>query len=391
MAELLHDIEALRRTEFPLTEVCAYLNHAGTGPLPRRHIRAATGFLEACCSGKPPTTLAQSEQQLAALRGRAGRLMEAAAEEIAVLSHTTQALALVPLALDWREGDEAITYEKDYPSVVLSLMRLRKKGVRLRFLPDRGGRFELDDLRRLIAPRTRLISLSMVNFVTGFRAPIEEIGRLCRERGIWLVVDAVQALGAIRVPARELGADILAAHGYKHLLSGYGVAICYCSPRAREALDITVPGWQGTLANADASAMLDHEGVAFTGDARRFEPAVPNFAGLFGANESLQLLLEVGPAAIERRIFALLDDLAPELEGRGYRVVSSRRAAERSSLLTFACPPGVDSAALARELDQRAVHCSRREGLIRVSPHFYNSSADIQRLLDCLPAAGGRG
>ena len=390
MAEL-HDIEALRRTEFPLTEVCAYLNHAGTGPLPRRHVRAATAFLEACCSGKPPTTLAQSEQQLAALRGRAGRLMEVGAEDIAILSHTTQALALVPLALDWREGDEAITYEKDYPSVVLSLMRLRKKGVRLRFLPDRGGRFELDDLRRLIAPRTRLISLSMVNFVTGFRAPIEEIGRLCRERGIWLVVDAVQALGAICVAARELGADILAAHGYKHLLSGYGVALCYCSSRAREALDITVPGWQGTLANADASAMLDHESVAFTGDARRFEPAVPNFAGLFGANESLQLLLEVGPAAIERRIFALLDDLAPELEGRGYRVVSSRRAAERSSLLTFACPPGVDSAALARELDQRAVHCSRREGLIRVSPHFYNSSADIQRLLDCLPATGGRG
>ena len=137
--------------------------------------------------------------------------------------------------------------------------------------------------------------------------------------------------------------------------------------------------------------MLDHESVAFTGDARRFEPAVPNFAGLFGANESLQLLLDVGPAAIERRIFALLDDLAPELEGRSYRVVGSRRKEERSSLLTFACPPGVDSAALARDLDQRAVHCSRREGLIRVSPHFYNNSADIQRLLDCLPAAGGQG
>jgi selenocysteine lyase/cysteine desulfurase len=390
MAEL-HDVEALRRTEFPLTEACAYLNHAGTGPLPRRHVRAAMGFLEACCAGKPPTTLAQSEQQLAALRCRAGRLMEAGAEEIAILSHTTQALALVPLALDWHEGDEVITYEKDYPSVVLSLMRLCKKGVQLRFLPDRGGRFELDDLTRLISPRTRLISLSMVNFVTGFRAPIEEVGRLCRERGIWLVVDAVQALGAIRVAARELGADILAAHGYKHLLCGYGVALCYCSPRAREALDITVPGWQGTLANADASAMLDHENVVFTGDARRFEPAVPNFAGLFGANESLQLLLDVGPAAIERRTFALLDDLAPELEGRGYRVVGSRRKKERSSLLTFACPPGVDSAALARDLDQRAVHCSRREGLIRVSPHFYNNSADIQRLLDCLPAAGGQG
>jgi Selenocysteine lyase len=158
-------------------------------------------------------------------------------------------------------------------------MRLRRLGVKLRFIPDRGGRFELEDLRALLTPRTRLISLSLVNFVTGFRAPIEEIGALCRERGIWLVVDAVQALGAIRVHARDLGADILAAHGYKHLLSGYGVALCYCSPRARQELDITIPAWPGTMANADPSAMLDYEGAVFTGDARRFEPAVPNFAG----------------------------------------------------------------------------------------------------------------
>ena len=308
------DIESLRRSEFPLTESCAYLNHAGTGPLPRRHVAAASAFLAACCEGKPPTTLAQSEIQLSALRGRAGALMSAGAEDIAVLSHTTQALALVPLALDWQEGDEVITFEKDYPSIVFSLMRLRRLGVKLRFIPDRGGRFELEDLRALLTPRTRLISLSLVNFVTGFRAPIEEIGALCRERGIWLVVDAVQALGAIRVHARDLGADILAAHGYKHLLSGYGVALCYCSPRARQELDITIPAWPGTMANADPSAMLDYEGAVFTGDARRFEPAVPNFAGLFGANESLQLLLDVGPAAIERRIFAFLDDLLPELE-----------------------------------------------------------------------------
>ena len=118
----LHDIEALRQSEFPLTESCTYLNHAGTGPLPRRHVRAAMGFLEACCAGKPPTTLAQSEQQLAALRCRAGRLMEAGAEEIAILSHTTQALALVPLALDWHEGDE-VTSALD-PELVGEVLRV---------------------------------------------------------------------------------------------------------------------------------------------------------------------------------------------------------------------------------------------------------------------------
>src|SRR4029077_12600497 len=129
--------------------------------------------------------LAQSEIQLAALRGRAGALMSAGAKDIAVLSHTTQALSLVPLALDWKEGDEVITFEKDYPSIVFSLMRLRAKGVKLRFIPDRGGRFELREWGGLLSPRSRLISLSLVNFVTGFRAPIEDIGAICRTRGIW--------------------------------------------------------------------------------------------------------------------------------------------------------------------------------------------------------------
>jgi len=383
------DIESLRRSEFPLLDHCAYLNHAGTGPLPRRHVRAATAFLDACCEGKPPTTLAQSEAQLAALRARGAALMSVAAEDIAILSHTTQGLSLVPLALDWREGDEVITYEKDYPSVVFSLMRLRRRGVRLRIVPDKGERFDIADLKALVTPRTRLISLSLVNFVSGFRAPIEEIGRICRASGIWLVVDAVQALGAIEVKPRELGADIVSAHGYKHLLSGYGVALCYCSPRARAELDIAVPSFAGTMANTDPSFMLDHEAAVFTADARRFEPAVPNFAGLFGANESLQLLLDAGAAAIERRIRGLLDDLAPELKKRGYPVVSPWASAERSSLLTFACPAWVDGAALSRSLNERAVYCSLREGLIRVSPHFYNTPADLERLLGCLPETGG--
>src|SRR5262249_39692424 len=154
------------------------------------------------------------------------------------LPSTTEALALVPLALDWRHGDEVVLYEREFPNLVFPWLQLRKKGVRIRFVRDRGNRFEVDDVVGLVTDRSRVVSLSLVNFVSGFRAPLEEIGRACRELEVWLLVDAIQAAGAIPVSPIELGADVLAGGGYKHLLSGYAAALCYCSERARSELDI---------------------------------------------------------------------------------------------------------------------------------------------------------
>jgi len=379
------DFGAIRSSEFPLTESWAYLNHAGTGPLPRRHVKAASAFLEAMSARRPPTSLAQSETITAEVRDKAARLLSCAPNDIAVLSSTVQSINIVPLEIDWREGDEAITYERDYPSVVYSLLRLEPRGVLVRMAPDRGGRFELADILALITKRARLVSLSLVHFATGFRAPIEELGRICRERGIWLVIDAIQAIGSIRVDVGALGADIVAAQGYKHLLSGYGVAICYCSQRAREELGVPTPSWAGTENHTDPTAMLDHRAARFTRDARRFESAVPNFAGLFGAAESLDLLLSFGTEAIEKRIFSLLDEAARELSRRGCEVVSSLEPSERSGLLSFRCPSGTDEASLLHRLAEAKVACSLREGMIRLSPHFYNDWSDFERLFACLP------
>ncbi len=375
------------RAEFPLAQDWAYLNHAGTGPVPRSHVVAAGAFVAAMNEGKPPTSLPDSAAVAAAIRDRAARLLSCTAADIAVLTSTTEALGVIPLGLDWDEGDEVITYARDYPSVVYALQRLeRLYGVVIRWIPDCGGRFDLADVAALIGPRTKLIALSLVSFANGFRAPIEEISVLCRPRGIWLSVDAIQGMGAIKLDAPALGADLLAAHGYKHLLSGYGVALAYISPRARAELAVGLPGWEGTESYTDPTSMLDHAHVRFTTDARRFEPAVPNFAGMHGTVASLDMLLHAGPEAIERHIFGLLDAMARELAARGYLVASPTGPGERSSLLSFRTPPGLDVAALARTLTEAKVTCSLREGMIRISPHLYNTQADVARLIEHLPA-----
>jgi selenocysteine lyase/cysteine desulfurase len=120
-------------------------------------------------------------------------------EDIALLSTTSQGLNLVPSGLDWRAGDEVVLYEMDHPTDIYAWLNLADRGVTMRFIKDRGGRYDAEDLEQLIGPRTRAVCLSLVNYGTGFRAPVEAIGEICRRRGVWFVVDAIMALGALRV------------------------------------------------------------------------------------------------------------------------------------------------------------------------------------------------
>ncbi len=374
------DVERLRREEFPLAAEWAYLNHAGTGPLPVCHVLAAEACLRAMATAPPRTTLAETEEALAAVRGLSARLLRCSEDEIAVLSSTVQALNLVPLALAWRPGDEVIAPARDYPSVLMSLDRLRPFGVVVRHLPDHEGRFALEDLEAAMTDRTRLVALSMVGFATGWRAPVAAVANLCRARGIWLVVDAIQAVGALDVDAPSTGADLLAAHGYKHLLAGYGVAPTFVSPRGRALLPPT-PSRMGVKDHLDATRMID-AAAEWSDTARRFESAVPSLSGLVGMAESLKLLLTAGPAETERRVFALLDRAAAGFGRLGWRVTSPLQQAERSSLLCVAPPAGIDADKAARELRAAGIVASAREGGLRLSPHVYNTHGDIDRLLD---------
>ena len=367
------------RDEFPLAADWAYLNHAGTGPVPLRHVRAVQDAVAAFANGPPPGSLAATEALTARVRQLAARLLHAETEEFAVLSSTVQGINLVPLALDWREGDEVVAHAREYPSVLLALERLQARGVRLVRLPDQSGRFTLVDLRAAITPRTRLVATSLVGFATGWRAPVADMAALCHPRGIWLVVDAIQAVGVLDVDAPALGADIVAAHGYKHMLAGYGVAPVWCSPRAR-SLTPPTPSRMGVQNHLDATRMIDAPTV-WSPTARRFEAAVPSVTGLHGMVASLELLLEATPAAIEAHVNVLLDRAAAGLARRGWAVTSPRDAGERSSLLCAVPPSGIDIQYVVARMERARVVASVREGAIRISPHMYNDDSDIDRFL----------
>lgn len=377
-------IEAVRREQFPVTREWTWFNTAAYGPLPVCNVEAQTAFLRGMSMGKQAKGVGHWWEGADEVRGKVGRLINCDPQDVAFLKSTGEGLSLVALGLDWRQGDEVVTYDQEFPSGVYPWLALERKGVTVKFVRDRG-RFRLDtgDVEELIGPRTRVVSLSLVSFNNGFRAPIEEISKICRARGVWLVVDAVQAAGALKVDTQQLGADLISAHGYKSLCSGYGISFCYVSAQLREAIDVPEPGWKSIENVTNITNQLNYK-LEYAAGARRYESGVQNISGMYGMGASIGLMLNVGIDAINDRVLSISEIVAQRLEDKGYRVVSSRRPGERSGIVS-AENPRVDAKQVASALAEARVACSVREGRLRVSSHFFNNEEDIDKLVSSLP------
>ncbi|MGC9960914.1 MAG: aminotransferase class V-fold PLP-dependent enzyme [Acidimicrobiales bacterium] len=377
-------LASLRRDEFPVTRNKVWLNTATYGPLPASNVRAQSALLDEMTIGGGAKGVGHWWEGAAQVRAKVGALIGCEAADVALLHSTGEGLSLVSLGLDWRPGDEVVLYDQEFPSGVYPWLALEERGVRTRFVHDGGRyRFEVGDVEAVLSERTRVVCVSLVNCYHGFRAPVEEISKLCRARGIWLVVDAVQAAGALRVDVASLGADLVAAHGYKSLCSGYGVGFCYVSPALREALHVSAPGWK----SIEDAPFLDKQlqyNLRYPAEARRYEASVPNLAGMYGLGASIDLFLGAGVELINDWVLQLSAEAVDALDEKGYPVVSSRRDGERSGIISARVPDG-DAARVASALAEQQVSCAVRDGRIRVSCHLFNDRSDIDRLVAALP------
>lgn len=377
VADAFSEVAELRRAEFPILRSWTYLDNATFGPVPRAHVRAASKAARQMSEKRIEEIGASATME--ELRVGAATLLDCDKENVALLKSTSEGIGLIARGLEWQNGDEVILYDRDFPGTLAPWVQLEREGVVLRFVRDRGrARFDLAEVVKLISPRTRAICLSLVNSDHGFRAPIAELGELCKRRGIWLAVDAVQAVGTLDIHAEALNADIVAAHGYKFLLSGFGIGVSYCSPRAIEELRVPSLGWKNAIDVRPVEAETSSVG------ARRFEPTILSVPTMAGMRESLSLLAGVGMAAVETQILNLIDRIASALAERSYEVISSRIPAERSALLSFR-HHSLDVEPLHAALLKQNVACAIRDRAIRISPHFYNTEEDVDRLLEALP------
>lgn len=378
------EFRTVRDEQFPVTRDWAWFNTAAYGPLPLCNIEAQTTFLSGMSIGATAAGVGHWWEGAAAVRGKVGQLINADPEDICFLKSTNEGLGLAVTGLDWAPGDEVITYDQEFPSTAYPWLGLTRKGVAVKFIRDRGrARFDVDDVAELIGPRTRVVCLSLVNFSNGFRAPVEAIAELCRSRGIWLVVDAVQAAGCLAVDVQSLGADLVSAHGYKSLCSGFGISFCYVAPRLRENLAVVVPGWKSIENVTDITHQLDYQ-LTLARGARRYESGVQNISGMYGMGASIDLFLGLGMELIGEHVLAMSALVAEQLEAHGYHTVSSQTPTERSGIVSVDCA-GREPAAVAKALKSAAVMCSVREGRLRISCHLFIDEDDVHRLSAALP------
>jgi selenocysteine lyase/cysteine desulfurase len=376
----LIDVESLRRSEFPITDRWLYFDAATYGPHPRRYVQSITDIATRLSTD----LLGQTSGELEGVRASAAQLLHAPVEQVALLRSTGEGTNLVASGVAWQPGDEVILYELDFPSLISPWLAQADRGVNIRVIEDRGrNRFDVDDFRQLLTQRTRAISVSLVNNTTGFRAPVEDIAALCREHNVWLTVDAVQAVGSVDVDAPSFGADIVVAHSYKFLLSGFGQAIAHISERAIQQLRVPHVGMRNLESTTGASLL--ESGLHLYASARKFEPSNPNLAATLAMRTSIDLLLEVGPSRIERHNQELCARLRDGLLEKGYRLITSDLPGESAGLVC-ATSDSVTPESVQEMLAAEHVQCAVRGGNLRFAPHLYNTAREIDQLIDLLPS-----
>lgn len=371
------------RQFFPVTRDKAYANIAYTSPLSPKVADAVAAFFDGITHARSdkPQWLRDAD----ALRVRLARLIGGDPRRLAFTKNTTEGLNTVAQGLAWQDGDNLIVDDQEHPTNALPWLNLRRRGVQVRVAQANVHRYTVDDLWRHVDARTRLIAVSWVQYGTGLRTDIAELGRRCAARGIWLVVDGIQGAGLLRAQVDEWHVDAFACGAHKGLLGPLGVGFLHVSPKLLDALEPLYIGPSG-VTTLDKSGLQWQVGVSDADDARRLESGNLNYPGIAGWAGALDLIEGAQPERIEPWVLELSQALGDGLRGLGAQVVSPAGAAMRST--TTALRVADPTAALAH-LNQAGVVASVVEyGYVRVSVGAYNNHADVERILRAVRALG---
>lgn len=368
------------RELFPVTQRYAYLNHASVAPLNTRTADAMHAWVDDW-ETHGSKALDGLDDILTTYRNRAGRLIGASGEEIAFTGNTSQGLINVARGLPWEAGDNLVTADTEFTANVYPWKNIASEGVEIRRVPAREGRILVDDLVAAMDEKTRLIALSFVEFYTGFRNQLEELGERCRERNVLLCVDAIQGAGAFPIDVDAMNIDFLAAGAHKWLIGPIGAGIFYCRRALLDTLDPKLYGW---LSIENPHDFFDYD-QPLSPTASRFEAGTLSWPSVTGLIESITLLQEVGVEKIADYVLNLTGELIPALRHRGCELVTPVDVrGERSGIVTFRHPE-IPAEELCERLDDAGVIVSQRGDGIRTATHFYNNWEDMERLLDTLP------
>jgi selenocysteine lyase/cysteine desulfurase len=380
LAEILNN-EELRHHEFPVTRDKIFLAHAGVCPLPRRVAQAING----CAS---EGTLGDQEafalHRIEDARKVGAKLLKCESDEVSLVGPTSLALSFVAAGLNFRKGDNVVIYHDDYPSNVYPWMALAERGVKVRLLNIKTlGAIRAIDVMGQVDESTKLVALASCHFISGFRIEIEKIGKFLRERGILFCLDAIQTLGAFPTTVEHV--DFLAADSHKWMLGPCGAGIFYVRRDLQEKLNPSIYGWH----NVRNPNFVAQEKIEFKKGAAKFEAGSQNLLGLVGLIAAMELTLEIGVENIAAELVRKRAWLVPALQEKGFNVLNADAKLESAGSITSFFSPEKNLPEIHKKLTEAGIITSlrvdrRNQNYIRLSPHYYNTEAELHRVLELL-------
>lgn len=375
----------MHRELFDIEPGLVLLDQCVIGPVPKRCAEAVCsaiqGHAKRAIRGMPG--LPVSTEAVEACRTSLARLINADADDICLIKNTVEGLNIVANGVRWKSGENIVSARIEFPANIYAWMKLAERGVELRLAEIGDGKVTPEKLFALVDKNTRAIAVSFVQYLNGYRADLKAIGRFCRERGILLIVDAIQGLGALDIDVKEANIDFLAAGGHKWMLSPVGSGVFYCRKELAAEMYVTNLGHL----SVKKSKPFTEINYDLKDNARRFEGGVVSYSAFAGMRESVDMFLKVGTARIEKQIVKLGDQAVEGLKSLGYPVVSHRAPEEKSGIVAFALSSEGEAESIHQALDRQNIVISRHANTLRVAPHFYNDESDIEAFLAALRSA----
>lgn len=366
------------RAHFPHTAHQTYVNHAAVSPLSRPVRQAIDEYLDERHGADPEAPIANFESfkpLVVETKERAARMLRTESSRVEFVPNTSIGLNMVARGIDWEEGDRIAIPHGAFPTNVYPFLNLQRSGVSVDFIPTEEGAFTVDDVEETLRPETRLLSVSWVHFLSGFRADLEALGALCDRHDILFCVDAIQGLGALQLDVEAAGIDVLAAGGHKWLMATQGIGLFYCTEAFQDRVQPPT-GWLHGPVDWDH---LDRYELTFHEDARRFRTGTVNSAGVAALHAALGLYLDAGREWCEERVVTLSSTLGTELQARGLPLYGSDEPRHASGIVTMV-PDRPEE--LIAHLDDHDITAAMRNRKIRFSPTYYNDETDLQTILD---------
>ncbi|MFN4110912.1 MAG: aminotransferase class V-fold PLP-dependent enzyme [Ignavibacteria bacterium] len=347
-----------------------YFNHASTGPIPDFTVEAVKNYL-AERSSKSIDNYEMILKTISETKELIAKFINSSPDRIAFMDNVSNSMNLIAQGLNWEKDDEIILFDIEFPANVYPFLNLQKKGVKIKIVPSKNGRIEFEDIEKAITTKTKLLSISHVQFLTGFRADLENIGNLCKQNGIIFSVDAIQSVGVVNIDVQKMKIDFLSSGAQKWLLGLEGTTFIHISKELQDRIEPKYVGW---LSVKDPWNILDYN-LEFAETAQRFENGTINFAGIYSLNSNLKFFSSLGLNEIEKSVIENSKLLIQLLEREQFQFLFRPDFDnELAGILTIKIKNPEE---VYKELKRRKIHISVREGYLRFSPHFYNTDEEI--------------